>query len=397
MISIWATLAIVGATVHTGDGAPLEKATVIIEGDRVTAVGVGIVAPAGAEIIDGAGKVVTAGLIDPSTGLGLEEISGVGETVDRAPKTDDPIRAALDAGDVFNPFSAVIPVQRAHGVTAALTTPRGGLVSGRARAISLSKTPALVDTPGAMVIRYGGLAEGSRATQWVRLVEALDEAAFFERNATAWRKNKTRDLALSAVDLAALVPVMRDEQPLLVYVDRRADVRTVLRLKARFPALRIIIASGAEAWLEVSQLAQMKVPVIVDPSVNQPTTMDRVHAREDAAAILHRAGVPVMLSTFSTHNVRKLRQWAGNAVRAGLPHEAALQAITTTPAQIFGLKDRGVIARGAIADVVVWSGDPFELSTHAEVVIIGGEVQPSDHRQRQLMERYRAPGRPGMR
>jgi imidazolonepropionase-like amidohydrolase len=153
--------------------------------------------------------------------------------------------------------------------------------------------------------------------------------------------------------------------------------------------VRLVLVGATEAWMVAEQIAAAKVPVIVDASANLPSNFDMVHARSDAAALLHRAGVKVVLSTFDAHNVRKLRQWAGNAVRDGLPHAEALKAVTSAPAEVLGIPDRGVLAKGKIANLVVWSGDPFELSTRAEQVVVQGRPVPANHRQRALFERYR--------
>ena len=150
-----------------------------------------------------------------------------------------------------------------------------------------------------------------------------------------------------------------------------------------------MIVGGREAWLEAESLAKAQVPVVIDPSANLPGSFDALRTRHDAVAILSRAGVKVAISTFSTHNARKLRQWAGNAIRSGLSRAEALKAVTSTPANILGLKERGAIQKGRVADLVVWSGDPFELSSEAEQVIIGGRLMSSNHRQRALFERYR--------
>jgi imidazolonepropionase-like amidohydrolase len=138
-----------------------------------------------------------------------------------------------------------------------------------------------------------------------------------------------------------------------------------------------------------ARLAKQKVPVIVDPVENAPESFDKLGARADLAARLEAAGVPVMLSTFSAHSVRKLRQWAGNAVREGLPHAAALEAVTARPAAVFGLPTHGLLEAGRVANVVVWSGDPFETTTVAEHVFVRGRAATGDHRQKRLLDRYR--------
>lgn len=393
MIGWFLVVAIVGGTVHPVDGPPIENGTVIIEDGKVTRVGANLKAPAGARVIDATGKVVTPGLIDAHTGLGLTEVWGAEETRDNDAGGDHPVRAAHRAVDNFNPDSVVIPVQRAHGITGVIAAPDGGLISGQAALYPLAGDTATLPT-AAIVVNLGQRRGGSRGAMFGALREVLDDARAYAANGKAFERNQLRRLAAHRLDLAALGPVVRGELPLLVRVNRRIDIVNLLAL-AEEQKLRIILAGAAEAWMVAEQLAAAKVPVIIDPVRNAPSSFDALRSRADAARILREAGVDVALSTFSTHNVRKLRQWAGNAVRAGLPHPEALAAVTLTPASIFGLSDRGVIKAGAVADIVVWSGDPFELSTVAEHVFIDGRATPRGHRQRALMERYRTlPERP---
>ncbi len=382
-----AFVALVGATVHPGDGPALEGATVIIDGERVTAVGVGLAPPTGATIIDVQGKVITPGLVDAWTGLGAAEIWGVPESVDLDAGGDDPVRAAFRVVDALNPRSPTLAIQRAHGVTAVVSAPGGGLIAGQAAAIDL--TGRVLRPSVAMAARFGGGEGASRGEALLRLREVLDDARTYAAKKRDFEGARLRRLAASRLDLEALLPVVRGEQPLAVDVHRAADIEALLRFAAE-QQIKLVIVGGSEAWLVADALAAAKVPVVLDPAANLPGSFDRVHARADAAAKLAAAGVPVALSTFSTHNVRKLRQWAGNAVRAGLPHAEALRAVTTTPATVAGLTDRGRVAPGQVADLVVWSGDPFELSTRAEQVWIAGARASEGHRQRALFERYRS-------
>jgi imidazolonepropionase-like amidohydrolase len=152
-------------------------------------------------------------------------------------------------------------------------------------------------------------------------------------------------------------------------------------------------------------LARAKVPVILDPFTYGVGDFDSLHARRDNAALLEKAGVSVLISTFSAHNIRTLREAAGNAVREGMSHEAAMMAVTTLPAEVFGVADHGSIAAGQVANLVVWKGsaddlavkhDPFDPSTAVEAVFIQGRVIPLLSRQTELRERYRTlPGTPG--
>lgn len=388
-----AAIALVGGTVHTGpaDRPPLENATVVIEGQKILAIGVNAPIPPGATVIDVRGKVVTPGLFDPFTQLGLVEIGAVDESND-VDNGGDPVRAAQRVTDSYNPESGVIPVQVAHGVTTVLVAPGGGFVSGQAAIYDLDRTESdtgLVVAPVGLPVGIGGAHGASRGAALVRLRELLDDAATYARNKAAWEKAQYRDFTASRLDLEALQPVLQGKTLLLVSVNRRSDIEAVLDLAA-VSKIRVVLLGAAEGWQVAARLAREKIPVIVDPVENAPESFDKLGARADSAALLERAGVPVLISTFSAHNVRKLRQWAGNAVREGLPHAAALEAVTTRPATIFGLPGHGPLAPGRVANVVVWSGDPFETTTVAEHVFVRGRVGGRDHRQMRLLERYRS-------
>jgi len=378
--------ALTGADIHLPDGQVLSDATVIIQNDRIAAVGQQIPVPPDAKSIDMSGKIITAGLIDSATTLGLVEIGAVAKSND----TDtggDPIRAAQRARDSYNPFSAVIPVQRAHGITTVLTAHRGGLVSGQAAAYDLVDSPPAA-APAAILANLGGQKEGSRGSKISMLKELLDDARTYATRKVDVEKNRSRALVASRLDLEAMQPVLAGTIPLHVRVHRRSDIRATLALAQQFK-IRIVIVGGAEAWLEANALKKADVPIILNPVANQPYQFDSIHSRDDAAAILSQAGVRVALSTFSAHDVRKLRQWAGNAVRSGMLYADALASITHIPADILGLKDRGRIQAGAVANLVVWNGDPFELATAAEIVIIRGRPVSLKHRQQRLFQRYR--------
>jgi imidazolonepropionase-like amidohydrolase len=140
------------------------------------------------------------------------------------------------------------------------------------------------------------------------------------------------------------------------------------------------------------ELARRKVPVVVKALSNLPT-FDSLGATLENAGRLSQAGVTVALAVFETHRTRTLRQEAGNAIAYGMDRDAALRAVTLAPAQMWDVADRyGSLEPGKDADVVVWSGDPFELMTRAEHVFIRGREVPKDTRQQQLFERYRDVG-----
>ncbi|HSR43463.1 MAG TPA: amidohydrolase family protein, partial [Longimicrobiales bacterium] len=385
------TVAVTGGTVHTVEGPTLEGATVLVRDGVVQAVGADVRIPADAERIDAAGGVVTPGLIDASTRLGLVEVGAVGETRDYA-MGGDPVTAAFDVRDGINPRSTLVEVNRLGGVTTVVTRPAGGLVSGQAAVIDLvgsSVGEMMVRPRAAMAAAYGGDDDGSRGEVSLRLRELFDDARFWAENRDAWQRGSSRPLSHSRLDLEALQPVLAGQMPLVVEVNRASDIEAVLRLADEY-GLDLVVEGGAEAWIVADALAEADVPVILKPLTNLPAGFDRLGARFDNAALLREAGVRVVISTFDAHNVRNLPREAGNAVRFGMSWDDALRAVTLEPARVLGIDDRyGSLAAGKVANLVVWSGDPFELSTRPDVVMIRGRVVPEDSRQRRLLERYR--------
>jgi imidazolonepropionase-like amidohydrolase len=155
--------------------------------------------------------------------------------------------------------------------------------------------------------------------------------------------------------------------------------------------LRAVIAGGTEAWRVASSLADVGIAVILDPLANMPADFDKIGATLENAARLHRAGVTIAFSFFRDEPIRtpRLRQAAGNAVANGLPAEAALAAMTRIPAEIFGVgKLVGTVEVGKLADLVLWSGDPLEVTTYAERVFAGGRAIDMRSRETQLRDRY---------
>jgi imidazolonepropionase-like amidohydrolase len=229
---------------------------------------------------------------------------------------------------------------------------------------------------------------------WLMLREALEDARFYATHRAQYDANGARQLSLSRSGLEALVPVVAGQQPLVVEAHRASDMEVALRL-ADDLKLRLILSGASEAWLIADELARRRVPVIVDPIEDLPRHFDRLHARSDNAALLSRAGVNVILTTwgrsgrFTVHQPRLLWQHAGNAVRLGMDHDAAIRAITQAPADAFGLKGYGRIEPGAVANLVVWSGDPLETQTRVEHVLVRGREQSLRTRQTLLLERYR--------
>ena len=381
--------------VEVGDGTVLERTTVVLQGGRIASVGAERI-PAGALRIDARGKVLTPGLIDARTQIGLAEV-GLEKSANDERLRGMPISPAFRAADAFNPASVWIPVAREEGVTRAVVAPSGGILSGSGHWVDLTGNVGSAPDPTQPVALFGavgsGAAEaalGSRGGLWMRLREVIADARFFARNRVAFERNQSRLLSLPLLQLEAVQPVLDGRVPLVLEAQRVSDILAALEL-ARAERIRLVLAGGAESWKVADRIAAAGVPVILTPSAQMPISFDALAARDDLAALLDRARVRVVISA-GGRDIRRLRQEAGIAVAYGLPRERALAAITLAPAEAYGRSDVGTIAPGKRADVVLWSGDPLELSTVAERIFIDGNEQPLDTRQRRLVERYRGTG-----
>jgi imidazolonepropionase-like amidohydrolase len=388
------TIAITGGTVYPVSGPKIENATVVIRDGRIAAVGTSVAIPAGATRIDASGKVVTPGFIDGAGQMGLREISAVNNTNESTMRGDD-VAAAFNVLEGINPASTLIAVNRIEGITTTLAVPNGSLIWGQAVLIDLDgKTieAMRVKSPTAMVADLSEGSKdaggGSRAGVAQRLRRVLNDAREYATRRADYRRNQIQDLSASAVDLEALQPVLRGELPLMVVANRRSDIETALRIGREFK-LRLILAGAAEGWMIPDEIAAAGVPVVVEPLDNIPS-FDALGIRYENAPLLAKGGVKVALMETSTENTRDLRQQAGNAVASGMTWDQALRAVTLTPAEIFGVADRyGSLEAGKVANVVVWTGDPFDFATGVEHVFIRGRDIPLRSRQTELLERYR--------
>ena len=385
-------------TTYLPDG-PKDGVTIVVRGDRIESVLRNAKAGEGCRRIDARGMVVTAGLIESFSQLGIVEIpmeSATNDTGNDRRQTAPPaaVRASRRTGDAYNPRSSLIPIVRIGGVTSALVVPSGGVIAGQVAAVDLAGASQAEATRHAQVALLANVGGAGRAERLATVRSALTEAWLLRQRKADWERNQARPFSLPATELQALWPVLDRKIPLLVLADRASDIEAVLRL-AKEHGVRVIIAGGAEAWLLKAELAAAKVPVIVNPIPVSPGSVDQIHTREDNVVQLQRAGVPVAIATFGTHMSRRLAQVAGNAVRAGLDHGAAIKAITEAPAALFGLTDQGRLQAGKRANIVVWSGDPLELSSRVEHLLIGGDDVPLSSRQTMLRDRYlKLPGTP---
>ena len=353
-----------------------------------------VAAAPGCRVIAGAGALLSPGLVDPLTLLGLVEVLAEESSNDMAPRGGDAPRQAIHAGlraaDSVNPASQVLPVARLGGITTAGAVPVGGIVSGQSALITMDG--AIRQAQLAMHLSLGdagrGAIKSNRGDVLARLRELLSDARAYGLRKSDFEQNRMRGLTASRLDLEELQPVLAGKLPVVVFARRASDIRAALALGREFN-LKLILDGGSEAWQVAGELAAAKVPVIIHPTENLPDTFDSLGSRLDNAALLHAAGVKIIFSTNGEpHLVRTLAQEAANAVAWGLPYAEAMRAITSNAADAFGFEG-GRIAAGAPADLVLWNGDPLDAYSRPLGMWIGGKQVSLVSRQQALFGKYK--------
>jgi imidazolonepropionase-like amidohydrolase len=430
------TFAIVGGTVALGDGsAPIQNGVVVVRDGRIVAAGdVRMKLPAGTQVIDATGKWVTPGIVAGFSRLGLTDVSGGAEGANDESADKSPFNAAIDIAPAINPNYQPVGVNRDEGVTRAVVAPQTAhsIFAGQGAVIDTGADMQPITK--ARAFQFVELGEtgaedagGSRPSAYVLFHNALREAAELSRYATPTRAGtaatvpdererpitnpnesrlysrgaeRSRDVLLTRFDAAALVPVLQGHQPLLIHVERASDILNVLNLKREFPSLKIVIVGGSEGWLVANRIAASGIPVIASAVNDLPASFEEIAATQSNVGRMRAAGVNVSIGMINDDDAHKLfyeRQYAGNLVALGKVPGAtgvswgeALAMITSRPAEAIGLGGQiGRLAPGGHADVVIWSGDPLQVTSAAEQVFIDGVRQPMETHQTRLLERYR--------
>lgn len=401
-LSAQASVAITGATIYPVSGPKITNATIVFTNGVITAVGSNVAIPADARRIDGTGKWVTPGLVATATSLGVVEVGAVGDTRDGRARGKDNIASSFRVWDGFNPRSVSLPVARQDGgITTVGVMPSGGMVSGLGAAYDLlegaSAVGMLRKAPVAMVATLDNAAAagtGSRSEALARLRTLLSDAREFNLGRLRYDAGNMRELSAGRADLDAMQPVLKGTIPLVISADRASEILNAIAIGREF-GIRVVINSGAEAWSVAAELAAAKVPVLTGAMNNIPESFGALGQRQENLALLRAAGVQVAIVGNGAggedgFNVRNLRYEAGNAVAYGMSWDDALRSITLAPAEILGLSDRiGSLSVGKVANVVIWSGDPFEYASQPEHVFVAGTETKVLTRQDQLTQRYR--------
>ena len=398
------TIAITGGKVIIGDGsAPIEGGTVIVRDGNVVSAGAGVSVPAGARMIDASGKWVTPGVFAGFSRIGLSEVDAVNGTNDKSGGKSG-FSAGIDIAPAIDPFRTPFAVNRSAGVTRAVVAPDAGdnMFAGQGAIADLGVDAYPITKPRAFQFaEFGeagaGLTGGSRAGTFATFRAMLREAQEYSAN-----KSNFDDELLRAEDARALLPVLRGDTRLLIHVEGANDMLNLIALGKEFADIKMVFVGASEGWRVAPQLVQAGIPVIASALNDLPASFEMAGATQSNIGRMKDAGVKVaigMINDRDSHQLRYSTQYAGNLVSlqrvpgaTGLSWDEAFATISSVPADIMGVGDRlGSLKTGKAADVVVWDGDPLELSSAPVVVIIDGVEQPLGNRQQRLRDRYARP------
>jgi imidazolonepropionase-like amidohydrolase len=398
------TIAITGGKVIIGDGsAPIDGGTVVVRDGKIVAAGSGITAPVGARNIDATGKWVTPGIFAGFTRLGLSEVDAVDGANDKSGGKSG-FSAGIDIAPAIDPFRTPFAVNRAAGVTRAVVAPDAGnnMFAGQGAIVDLgADASAITNARAFQFVEFGEegaeLSGGSRASQFALFRAMLREAQEF----AAGRANFDDEL-LRAEDAKALLPVLRGETRLLIHVEAANDINNLIALGKEFPAIKMVFVGASEGWRVADHIVAAKIPVIASALNDLPASFEMLAATQSNIGRMKKAGVKVaigMINDRDSHQLRYSTQYAGNLVSllrvpgaTGLSWNDAFAAISSIPADIMGISDKyGSLKVDRVADVVIWDGDPLELSSAPVAVLIDGVDQPLVNRQARLRDRYARP------
>ena len=347
-------------------------------------------------IIDASGMIVTPGIIGTDTNIGIVEIGALSVTRD---DSSNIYSIGFSIHDAFNPKSTLIPWNRSNGVTSALSLPQNtsSPIGGLGSYFLLDGELDITSNKDIVMIgNVGGSSNKSRAETF----SVMDDLLSFASSINARDLSSDSDIAdliegspiadfmeLHPRDVKALFKLVNDNLPLIISTHRASDILKLIELKEKY-SLNLIIKGAQDASLVASQIAESNIPLIINPINNIPDSFDELASNIQMASRLEKKGIDIMFNTPRSHNFHLVRQGAGVAVANGMSYEAAIKAITSTPANVFNIDQRGEIKTGYFADIVIWDADPLEPSSMPEYVFINGKAIDLTTRSSRLRDRY---------
>jgi imidazolonepropionase-like amidohydrolase len=379
-------IAITGGRLLTASGPELADGVVLIDGGKLVAVRRDEPVPEGVRVIDAHGRVITPGLIDAHTHLGLDE-QGIGAAGDDTNEAVEPVAPHLRALDGINLEDIAFDDARKAGVTASEVKPGSGNVIG-GQCVVIKHAGLIIDrvvlrAPSAIKAALGENPKFTYRPQKkspsTRMATAALFREIFTRAQTYLEKRRAeteagrpfeRDLKLEAIGL-----VLEKRIPMRIHAHRADDIMTALRLRDEF-GFEMSIDHCTEGHKVAEELARRGVSAIVGPSMSGRYKVELREKTFETPAVLAAAGVKVAITT--DHPVVPIHQLMTAAILAaknGLSTDLALKALTLHPAEILGVDERiGSLEVGKDADLVIWSGDPFDLRSRVMLTMIDGQV-----------------------
>ena len=381
-------------TIYDGKNNDAFIGNVLIEDNKISRVSTSNLR--GDLVIDATGKILTPGIIPTDTDIGIVEIGALSVTRD---DSSDLYQIGFSIYDAFNPNSVLIPWNRSNGITSTLTLPQntdspiGGLGSFFVldSNIEISGSKDIV-----MIGRVGGSGGESRAETFSIMEDLLEFASSLDsRDMETYKEIAeliddspiAETMELHPRDLQALYKLVNDDLPLIIDANRASDLLKLIEIKRKYD-LNLIIKGAQEAGLVANQIAENDIPLIINPINNIPESFDELAANIELAAKLEKLGITIMFNAPRSHNFHLVRQGAGVAVANGMSYAGAIKALTLSPVEVFNLGDRGQIAQGKIADLIIWDADPLEPSSMPEKVFINGKDVDLTSRMTRLTDRY---------
>ena len=382
------------ATIYDGKNNDPFIGNVLIEGDKISRVSKSNLR--GDIVIDASGKIVTPGIIATDSELGIVEIGALSVTRD---DSSDIYKIGFSIYDAFNPHSVLIPWNRSNGITSSLTLPQntdspiGGLGSFFVLDSNLDITGS---SDIVMIGRIGGSRSSSRAETYSIIEDLLEFAISLDQGDIRTNEDISEVIDDSSIaefmdlhprDVKALYKLVNNNLPLIMKANRASDLLKLIELKEKYN-LNLIIMGAQEAGLVAERIANSNTPLIINPINNIPGSFDELASNINLAGKLEKQGITLMFNAPRDHNYHLIRQGAGVAVANGMSYAGAMKALTLSPVEVFSLGDRGQIAQGKIADLIIWDADPLEPSSMPEKVFINGEDIDLTTRMSRLTERY---------
>lgn len=350
---------------------------------KIQKVGEKLAPEQGEEIIDAEGKYVTPGLIDAHSHICVSE-EGMGAIGDDCNDYSDALMPYLDTLDAINPFDLAVKSAVEAGVTAACTCPGSdSVIGGMCSVISLTGTVAedmLLKGKAAVKCSFGenpknaGYGFKSRMGNAWLLRKCIEDALDYRHHKE--EAEKSGSYFRTDMGMENMLPLLNREIPLHAHVHRADDICTAIRI-AREYNLRLVLVHCTDGAAILDYLKQFDYPVILGPTINPRSKLECMAKRFETAGIMSRAGIKVCLT--ADHDVTPiyyLPVYGAQAVKAGLGELDGLKALTKNPAEVLGIDDRkGELKEGKDADIVIWSGHPFDSCTKAETVFIMGKKE----------------------